>query len=475
MRFRNILVLVFAFTTLSFATDDIIDINFKNLQIDEFIKITSKIIDKNILTKQNIGGKVDFVSDKPVKKDDILNILTDTLESKGFTIVEKDDILIVVKTSDVKNNIVKKSTQIVQLKNADAKNITLILNGLIKNKHYKNPTEKSYISSDEESNSVILMGLLDEIEHYKKIINQLDNDKQQVYVQAKIIEVSENKTKDVGIKYGIDGFKATNSGLATFSSTLNGGTSSLANIGNFGGLDFNTIKDGIALGVTVNLLNLNGAADIVSEPSLLCLNNKASSIYVGETRSIKTGSTFSSGTTTSGNVVDNFTREEIGLTLKVKPRISDGEKVALEINTKLEDFEESTTNGQPNTTKKDIATTAIVNNGESIILGGYIREKKSKIQSKIPLLGDIPFFGYLFKNELEVSDKINLVIIITPYIIPKSKDLTYVRNQLSELKILEDKYTKDTILRLEEMKIKEKKENIARDEKHLLLKDTKDK
>jgi general secretion pathway protein D len=300
------------------------------------------------------------------------------------------------------------------------------------------------------------MGQKNLLAYYKELIEQLDTDKQQVYVQARIIEVSEKGIQNVGLKYGIDGFQSGSGGLATFSSTLNNGISSLGKINQMGGLDLNTMTHGLALGITVNLLNQNGAADILSEPSLLCINNKQSSIYVGETRSIKTGTT----TTTGGNVSENYVREDIGLTLKVKPRISTGDKVTLEITTKLEDVGQTLTNGQPDTSKKDITTTAIVNHGESIILGGYIKEKNEIILEKIPLLGDIPFIGALFKNSYEIKDKINLVVIITPYIVPKTKDLTYIRNQLVELKILEDKFTKDTILRLEKTKLKAHKEGV---------------
>jgi general secretion pathway protein D len=611
-------------SVLAFGRGEAININFKNLEVVDLIKIASKIIDKNILLGQDISGKVDFVSNKPVDKEDVLNILIYTLEPKGFTIVENDGILRVVriadaskynmpvvkdtiesyqmitevfpveninvdvvssrirhlistnaklvtdkdsnaivitdfvpniktikavinllsvdikkhiemiklvnlkatdmqieltnvaktiygeqvegekvaiilnkdtnslmlvgkkanveylinyvKTIDKEGSLVAKSVEVVALKNAEAKPVIAMINGIIANKQYKDPNEKPYASSDDESNSIILMGQKEELEYYKELIKKLDIDRQQVYVQARIIEISDNKTKDVGIKYGLDGFSAGSNGLATVSSTLNEGSSILSKLSTtatgIGGLNLSTMKDGLALGMSLNLLNRNGAAEILSEPSLLCLNNKASSIYVGETRSIKTGSTVAGGTPNS-NVVDNFTREDIGLTLKVKPRISDGDKVTLEINTKLEDFEQATTNEQPNTTKKDISTTAIVNNGESIILGGYIRDKKATIVTKIPLLGDIPLLGALFRNTSETSDKINLVIIITPYIVPKTKDLTFVRNQLSELKILEDKYTKDAILRLEEMKIKANKENIIRDEKLLKLEDVK--
>ncbi len=528
MRLKKLILIFILSTIFLFGKGEEIDINFKNLEIIDLIKIVSKILEKNILLEQDVLGKVDFVSNKPVNKEDVFNILKYTLEAKGFTIIDDHGILRLVKinvdtqkyteevkvknlqaveiqadlitmaktlyneqietekvtillnketnslifvgkeknvkylvnylkTIDAHGSLIAKTVEVIALKNAEAKAIMTIISGIITNQQQsKNSNNKPYISVDEESNSIILMGQKNLLAYYKELIEQLDTDKQQVYVQARIIEVSEKGIQNVGLKYGIDGFQSGSGGLATFSSTLNNGISSLGKINQMGGLDLNTMTHGLALGITVNLLNQNGAADILSEPSLLCINNKQSSIYVGETRSIKTGTT----TTTGGNVSENYVREDIGLTLKVKPRISTGDKVTLEITTKLEDVGQTLTNGQPDTSKKDITTTAIVNHGESIILGGYIKEKNEIILEKIPLLGDIPFIGALFKNSYEIKDKINLVVIITPYIVPKTKDLTYIRNQLVELKILEDKFTKDTILRLEKTKLKAHKEGV---------------
>jgi general secretion pathway protein D len=374
-----------------------------------------------------------------------------------------------LKDIDKSGSLIAKTVDVIYLKNAESKNVVKMLSGIVANKKYKNPNDKPYVSSDDESNSIILMGQKEELSYFKNLIKKLDIDRQQVYVQARIIEVSENKTRDVGIKYGLQGFTNGSGGLATFTSDLNGGTAvDLTTLSSYG-YDTTTMQNGLSLGMSINLLNQNGAADIVSEPSLLCINNKQSSIYVGETRSIKTGTT----TTTGGVLNDVYKREDIGLTLKVKPRISNGNKVLLEIATKLEDVAQTTTNGQPNTSKKDIETTAIVNNGESIILGGYIKAKHEETIDKVPFFGDIPLLGSLFRNNKQVDDKINLVIIITPYIIPKSKDLTYVRNQLAQLKLLEDKYTKDTILRLKKAKLNAKKQDLIRDKESFGLEEQK--
>jgi len=301
------------------------------------------------------------------------------------------------------------------------------------------------------------MGHPNELNHLKKLITKLDTDRQQVYVKARIIEISEKATSNMGIKYGVEGLLNSGENTLTFAGNLGGPSFALNNMSS-SAVALSKVRDGLILGASINLLKQNYALDLVSEPSLLCINNKESSIYVGESRSILTGTTVGTTTTT------NYKREDIGLTLKVKPRISNGNKVTLEISSIMEDITETDTIGQPNTNKKEVQTTAIVTNGESVILGGLIKHKNESTVTKVPFFGDLPLFGSLFRNKSELKDKINLVIIITPYIIPRSEDLTYIRNQLSELKLLEDKYTKETIIRLQNAKQKIGKENIS-DEK----------
>jgi general secretion pathway protein D len=360
-----------------------------------------------------------------------------------------------LKSIDKADSMVKKIVEVLYLKNAKVDSINKIIEGIIKQKQYKDKNYKPFSSIDTESNSMILIGPKEEILPLKELISKLDIERQQVYVKAKIIEISERRTKDVGVKYGLMGGKTSSAGLLTLSANMGGSAVAVDNI-NTMGLSMPSITKGLALGATINLLHQNGAADIVSEPSILCINNKESSIYVGETRSIKTGSTTTSGGTTQ----DTYKREDIGLTLKVTPRISNGNKVLLELQTILEDVAQSTTNSQPDTSKKQIVTTAIVNNGENIILGGYIKNKKEKTTDKIPFWGDIPILGGLFRSNREINDKINLVIIVTPYIVPKSKDLTFVREQLAKLKILEEKYTQDEIVRLKQLQLKLKENKL---------------
>ena len=594
------------------AVNDEININFKDLKVMDLIKITSKIIDKNILVNEEIKGNVDFISNKPVHKDELIKILGFALEDKGYSLVQSNDMLRIVKTTasnsnvpivnnnaadslywmvtevftvkdadvdyvaskirhllskdakmvtnkdsnalvitDFKDNIttvkqvvtimtsgankdtvivelrnidaveakknldaiakskfndkietqkvtvvenrdnnslviigekgninylaryiknvdndtslIKKDSKVFPLRNVEAINVIKILDSVVGKKTYADPNRKPLVSVDEESNAIVVMGPSDEIEAIGTLVTELDKEKGQVYVQARIIEVNDKLVDKIGVQYGIFGGTAGSNGLATFSSSLNGGSNSVSLVKDAIGLKIPNIESGLALGASLNLLKENGALDVVSEPSVLAVNNKESSIYVGEKISIQTSSSVTDG----GTSRTNYQREDVGLTLKVKPRISSEEKVTLEISTLLEGINETRglTGGNPDTLKKEIKTTAILNNGESVIIGGLIENRNETTNQKVPVLGDIPVMGSLFRNDSTTMTKKNLVVIVTPYMIPKAKDITYVRNQLAELKGMEDKYLQDSLIRLKEDAVKKKIDAKKREDK----------
>ena len=490
MQFLLLFILIFTISiTKSFSNDNLININFKDLSIMELLKITSEKTNKSILITNDIEGKVDFISNGPIEIDKLLNILRFSLEDNGYKIIESNDILRVVKGSAEENRptkikkntnkIVKKKsafvsskplfqnvTEVIFLTNIESKSLQNILNTIISQRDYSNMVKPS-IAIDELSNSIILDGKKDQVKKLKEIITKLDILKSQVYVKANIVEIDDNLLENVGLQFGILGGKVHSGGLSTFSSNLNGGNAIAIDMGSIG-LQIPNVLSSLALGASLNLLNKTYALDIISQPSILCLNNKESSIYVGETVSIQTAST----TTDGGTIKNSFEREDIGLTLKVRPRITENNKVVLEINTVLEGIKNiNTLSLNPDTSKKEINTTAIVNNGESVIIGGLIENKNENTVEKIPYASDVPLIGELFKNRTHDHRNKNLVVIVTPYIIPKDKDLTYVRNELSKLKYLEDKFLEEVLINLKAKKenkdiIKVKNEDLKNNEAH---------
>ena len=610
MKLIRIVVLVFILVFQGLAEEKI-NINFKDLKIMDLVKITSKIIDKNILITEEIKGNVDFISNNAVEKDELIKILGFVLESKGYSLVQSENMLRIVKlddssnsnvpimnttdydgaylsmvteiftvynadvdyvaskirhlitkngkmvtnkdsntlvitdfkdnidtvkevvsimtnggkrdisivelqnmkavdakksldaivkslyndkietekvavidnkdnnsvviigkkeninylekyikNADLRGSLIQKEVKVFPLKNVEAINVIKILDSIIGKKAYIDPNDKPLSSVDEESNAIVVMGPADELESIEGLLIELDKEKGQVYVQARIIELNDELVDQIGISYGLFGGTSGTNGLATFSSSLNGGSTSISDVTSLLELSIPDITSGLALGASLNLLKQNGALDVVSEPSILAINNKESSIYVGETISVKTSSSITDGGTTN----ENYQREDVGLTLKVKPRISNDIKVTLEINTILEGVKTTvTTSGNADTSKKEIKTTAILNNGESVIIGGLIENKEESTKQQVPLLGDIPLFGELFKNKAINTKKNNLVVIVTPYLIPQTKDITFVRNQLAELKSMEDKYLEDSLIRLKKEALKKKLDKQVRE------------
>jgi len=467
--FQYLIIASTLFFQLHLFANQEIKINFKNLNTEKLIKITSKIIKKDILITSKVEGKVDYISNKSINKKNILDILKYDLKSKGFSLLSRDDILLVV----ADENLLKYKSEsdsntptvaTVPVKNIDSKLVVQIVKDIMKTESIVQP----YISLDEQNNRVIIYGLEEDINLITKIIRKLDIEQQQVYVEAKIIEISEVKTQNFGLEYGLNGFYSRGSSLNTFTSSLNSlGSATPLNLTQLSSYGYSPaiLKSSISLGATINLLKENKALEVVSEPSILCINNKESSIYVGETRSIPTGTTVGTTTTT------NYEREDIGLRLTIKPRLSSNDKVTLDIKTIIEDIKLSTAaNTIPDTNKKEVLTTAIVSNGENVIIGGLIKNKIETSEYKVPILGDIPILGNLFKSNYDYDDKINLVIIVTPYIVPKSKDLTYISQQLSQLKHIENNYTKELEKKLiQNKRKKEDNQELHNDRVHDIL------
>jgi general secretion pathway protein D len=243
----------------------------------------------------------------------------------------------------------------------------------------------------------------------------------------------------IGLKYGLEGGKVTSGGLYSLGTSLGGPSVAISStISSY--LKMDTVKEGLAIGLSLSLLRTDGAANILSEPTILCSNNKESSIYVGKTQSILKSS--STGTNATDLTRNSYSREDIGITLKVKPRLSSNNKVTLSIEAIIEDVlgGSGSLSDRPTTTKRKVITNAIVNNGETIIVGGLIKKSAGKGTTKVPLLGDIPIIGELFRSTSDSDSSVNVVIYITPYIVRKSGDLQKLRKMLSELDTLQIKY-----------------------------------
>ncbi len=379
-----------------------------------------------------------------------------------------------IKQLDTKGESITQQMYVLRLKNSNVEEMEKIMSQLISQMNNMTPAkptkkgekpQKAMVVSDIERNALVILATAEQMKNIRDTVRRIDIPKVQVYVKAKIVEVDSNLAEQVGLKYGMEGGTITSTGLFTMAANMGAAAlnvspalTSFLNTTSYEGQDaqgnpiysndqafkFDSGANKIfAVGASLDLLQRNGAAHLLSEPSVLCTNNKEAEIYVGQTMSILTAAQQS--TTGVSNVVNNYSREDIGLTLKVKPRLSSNNQVTLEVEVQIEDLDPSSEQiaDRPTTTKRTVKTNAIVKNGEMIILGGLIKRVGGQGEQAIPYLSEIPVLGdLLFTHHSDVEREQNVVVYLTPYIVRKSGDLQKLKNLLSELEDVQKRYNK---------------------------------
>jgi len=362
-----------------------------------------------------------------------------------------DRMVAYIKELDVPGQSVEQKMYVIPLKNSNVEDMEKILSKLVAQMNSMDTSaakkgqkvKKAMVVGDAERNALIVLATGDQIKNIRQVVDRIDVEKPQVYIVAKIVEINVNKSENIGVDWG------GSFGVASRTIDFYNSREALSYLNNLDGVEdltsflpvsMKNLAAFFGLNAKINYLKTNGAAQILSEPSVLCTNNKESEIYVGQVRSILTSS--AAGDNKDDNVRNNYSREDIGITLKVKPRLSSNNKVALEVEANIEDIDlgDSVAVDLPTTTKRKVTTNAIVNNGQTVILGGLIKRSDGEGVQKIPLLGDLPLLGTLFRTKNDEVRKINVVIYLTPYIVRRSSDLTKLKEFLNKLNTIQARY-----------------------------------
>lgn len=302
------------------------------------------------------------------------------------------------------------------------------------------------VQADERMNAVVISAPPTIVSSLKRVIKQLDIRRAQVLIEAVLVEVSESKQAELGVEWAANGPNGV--GSISFSGTL---PAILGNVGN-PAAQAQAIGRGIVGGVgeistdnrgwlaLIRALNGDSNANILSTPTLLTLDNEEAEIIVGKEVPFRTGSyTSTGGTTTPTNPFETIERKNVGLKLKIKPQINEGDEVYLEINQELSDVLPKGDAVDLETSKREIKTKVIVGDGNVIVLGGLITERETEVTSKVPGLGDLPLLGGLFRSKSTQREKVNLMVFLRPVIIRSPKMINYYSQQkYSEMQQMQD-------------------------------------
>jgi general secretion pathway protein D len=283
------------------------------------------------------------------------------------------------------------------------------------------------VEADSSTNALLITADATTLESLLPVIARLDIRRSQVLVEAILVEVSGDLNKQLGVEWAaykenriVAGL--TNSGaLAGIASAIDAGTTPALPTGlllGIGGENGSSSFVGL-----LRALESNTEANILSTPSILTTDNSEATITVAENVPFITG-TFTNDAG-GDNPFQTIERRDVGITLKVTPQISKGETLVLEINQEVSNISEQAVAGASDivTTERRIITQVIAQNGEIIILGGLMQDQVTQSQQKIPLLGDIPYLGRLFRNDSTDVQKSNLMIFLKSTIIRTQEEL----------------------------------------------------
>lgn len=349
------------------------------------------------------------------------------------------------------------------------------------------------ITADKATNALIIVASPADYQNLLQVIKQLDRRRRQVYVEAMIVEASVDKLRELGSKWrligrsqgepiAIGGFGTISpSALQSIIYGLEGVT--LGGMGNFLKIpvittDTNgnpTVTDLTVPGFAT-LFSLNefrDAVNVLSTPQILTSDNKEAEIVVGE--NVPFISKRERDLTTSGTVLSSIERKDVGITLKIKPQITEGDYVKLDIYQEISSLKQESENVLitigPTTTKRSTKTSVVVKDNETVVIGGLMQEKDEENLTKFPVLGDIPLLGWLFKYKSTSKKKTNLLVFLTPHIVKDSERLSEItKEKRNEMGINEVQHVEGEVLvRFKEGVSDEKAMEIIANEKAEIL------
>ncbi|MFG0500242.1 type II secretion system secretin GspD [Pseudomonas sp. YQ_13] len=335
------------------------------------------------------------------------------------------------------------STQVIYLRHANAGEVVKVLRGLsqegavpaegaVEAESKDRPVMAASggpgirLEYEEGTNAVVMVGPDSELAAYRAIVEQLDIRRAQVVVEAIIAEVSDSSAQELGVQWlfadekfgaGIVNFGSNGVNIASIAGAAASGdnealgdllsttTGATAGIGHFGG--------GFNFAMLVNALKGKSGFNLLSTPTLLTLDNAEASILVGQEVPFVTGSV----TQNNANPYQTIERKEVGVKLRIKPQINIDNSVRLDIVQEVSSIADTSSASDVITNKREIKTKVMVEDNGLVILGGLISDELSTSNQRVPLLGDIPYLGRLFRSDATRNTKQNLMVFIRPRIL----------------------------------------------------------
>jgi general secretion pathway protein D len=429
-----------------------VSLDFNEIDIPVFARFIGELTGKNFVLDETIkkqGGKISAFSPTKVSPDQAFSMFVAALEAARIAVVKKDGNLYqIVPMGDLPP---ERGVFVYKLKHANSTDLAAVLTNLVARSQtvaqitpgvrppirplteFEAPVQ---VFADKATNSIIVSSTKNAWTHIHAVIRELDIRRKQVFVEAVILEVQVDRLRQIGTDptqilgagksgflQGIGGFNRAPEELASVAQAISG----VAAGGATGGAVtvLNTVNVRAFMNLLMNLTDTN----ILSTPQVLAADNQKAKIVVGENRPFPTGQ--AQGIT--GGTLVTIERKDVGVTLELTPQVLEDDLIRLEIKQEITAIAENVaqTIGAgsasipvgPTTTKRSMETTTIAQDQQTLVIGGLVRDNITLSEKKVPLLGDIPWVGWLFKSQNRQTEKLNLLVFLTPHLIRDDADM----------------------------------------------------
>jgi general secretion pathway protein D len=332
------------------------------------------------------------------------------------------------------------------------------------------------VSFDRPTNSLIILSSLKDYQSLRRVIEKLDSPRKQVFVEALVMEVSLDKSRTLGASFhggvpdvGIFGQKSLILGGLDITKTLNpgglltgGGDTLLGlaagvigppipNIGQTLNAPASVAANIPAFGILISALQQNNDVNVLSTPHLLIMNNEDGEISVGQNLPFQ-GASFGGGAAAGAfggiPLATPVQRTDVALKMKLTPHVNEHDMIRLEVDQEIQDILSPNFNGLgPATSKRSAKTTVVARDQQTIVIGGLTQDRDVEKVVKIPFLGDIPILGFFFRNTTKSTQKTNILIALTPYVITDQADLRRVlEKKLKERREFVERFGKQDVV-----------------------------
>lgn len=428
-----------------------VTLDFNEVELPVFVRFISELTGKNFVlddTVKKAGGKISVFSPTKVTPDQAYSMFVSALEVSRLAVVPKGGVYQIVPMGELPP---ERGVFVYKLKHANATDLAAVLTNVVARSQTVAQTTPGtrppirpltefeapvQVFADKATNSVIISATKGAYGKLQSVIRDLDTRRKQVYVEAVILEVQVDRLRQIGSDplqvigagksgsvQGIGGFNRAPEDLASVAQSISGIAAGATTGGAVTVL--NTVNVRAFLQLLLSLTDTN----ILSTPQVLAADNQKAKIVVGENRPFPTGQ--AQGIT--GGTLVTIERKDVGVTLELTPQVLENNLIRLEIKQEITAIAENvaqtigtgaaTVPVGPTTTKRSMETTTVAKDQQTLVVGGLVRDNIVISERKIPLLGDIPLLGWLFKFQSRATEKLNLLVFLTPTLVRDEVDM----------------------------------------------------